>query len=141
MADSSDIIELKVDVGVLKTQITLLTKLCEKMDTVIEKLIDNHDRHIAKVYNDMDAQQKETDRDIRETHERIDGVVEKIGESEQRMMEEIKTLRNFVLNHNREEREIVGKVLKWKWMLIGGIIAITWLTTHLGPDTILKMIE
>ena len=43
-----DCIDTKIDVGVLKQQITTLTLLCDKMDKVIEKLVDQHDRHIAK---------------------------------------------------------------------------------------------
>ena len=32
--------DIKVDIGVLKTQVLTLSSLCNKMDTVIEKLMD-----------------------------------------------------------------------------------------------------
>jgi predicted TIM-barrel enzyme len=82
--------ELKVDVGVLKTQIFTLSQLCEKMDKVIERLVDVHDKHISKVYEAMDDQRKEKDQDISEVHERVDIVLEKLTKSEKRIMEEIK---------------------------------------------------
>ena len=44
-----DLSEIKVDVGVLKTQVLTLSALCNKMDQVIEKLVDQHDRHLAGV--------------------------------------------------------------------------------------------
>jgi hypothetical protein len=77
--------ELKVDVGVLKTQVLTLSTLCNKMDIVIEKLVDQHDRHIRKVYEDMDNRRKETDADIKEIHDRIDTVLYKMQSSEQRL--------------------------------------------------------
>ena len=42
--------DLRVDVGVLKTQVLTLSSICNKLDQVIEKLVDQHDRHISKVY-------------------------------------------------------------------------------------------
>ncbi len=73
MAEFDDT-DIKVDIGVLKTQVLTLSALCNKMDQVIEKLVDQHDRHIAKVYTDMDNRRLETDADIKEIHQRIDTV-------------------------------------------------------------------
>ena len=80
MADQ-EYTDLKVDVGVLKTQIFTLSQLCEKMDKVIEKLVDVHDQHISKVYDTMDRNRKEKDEDIAEVHERVD-VVSTTGSTE-----------------------------------------------------------
>ena len=44
MSDTT--VELKVDVEVLKNQVLTITQLCGKMDSVIEKLVDNHDRMV-----------------------------------------------------------------------------------------------
>ena len=68
--------DIKVDVGVLKTQVLTLSSLCSKMDQVIEKLVDQHDRHITKVYDDMENRRLETDGDVKEIHDRIDTVLE-----------------------------------------------------------------
>ena len=51
--------DLKVDVGVLKTQTATLTSLCEKMDRVIEKIVDQQDRYITQVYDDMEKRRQE----------------------------------------------------------------------------------
>ena len=42
-----EFVDMKVDVGILKTQVTSLTQLCDKMDKVIDKLMDNHDKMIG----------------------------------------------------------------------------------------------
>ena len=136
-----DLTEVKVDVGVLKTQIELLTRLCGKMDTIIEKLVDTHDRHIAKVYDDMDERRKETESNIKELHNRIDILLDKMQESERRLIEKIESIREDMLNHMSGEEETLEKILKWKWMVAGGIIVISWLITHLTPDTIVKLLK
>ena len=133
--------ELKVDVGVLKTQIFTLSQLCEKMDKVIEKLVDVHDQHISKVYDTMDKQRLEKDRDIAEVHERVDTVLEKLTESEKRIMEEIQGIRKCINEHSANSKAQFETLSRWKWTIAGGIVVITWLISHSGLDTILKVIK
>jgi uncharacterized protein YukE len=139
MAD--DISEIKVDVGILKTQVLTLSALCNKMDQVIEKLVDQHDRHLSKVYDDMDNQRKEKDTNIAEIHQRIDMVLEKVQESEKCIMEEIKQLKDTMASHVDASRNQYEKLNQWKWSLAGGIIVITWLLSHSSFDTILKALR
>jgi chromosome segregation ATPase len=136
-----EISEIKVDVGVLKTQVLTLSALCNKMDQVIEKLVDQHDRHLSKVYDDMDDQRKEKDSDIAEIHTRIDMVLEKVQESEKSIMEEIKSLKTTMSEHSSKSAAQYEKLNQWKWTLAGGIVVITWLISHSGFDTILKALH
>jgi len=133
--------DLRVDVGVLKTQVLTLSAICNKLDAVIEKLVEQHDRHIAKVYTDMDNRRVEVDADVREIHDRIDTVLDKMQASELRIMEEIKGLRKCVTDHNTAEKEQLDKLLQWKWTIVGGIIVISWLISHGNIDTIIKSIH
>jgi DNA-directed RNA polymerase sigma subunit (sigma70/sigma32) len=137
----NEILEIKVDVGVLKTQVLTLSALCNKMDQVIEKLVDQHDRHLIKVYEHMDNQRKEKDMDISEIHERIDIVLDKVQESELRIMDEIKGLKNTMDEHVQASKSQYEKLNQWKWTLAGGIIVITWLISHSNFDTILKSLH
>ena len=123
----NEILEVKVDVGVLKTKVFTLSALCNKMDQVIEKLVDQHDRHLIKVYEHMDNQRKEKDMDISEIHGRIDIVLDKVQESELRIMDEIKGLKNTMDEHVQASKSQYEKLNQWKWTLAGGIIVITWL--------------
>ena len=138
MAEFDDT-DIKVDIGVLKTQVLTLSALCNKMDQVIEKLVDQHDRHIAKVYTDMDNRRLETEADIKEIHQRIDTVLNKMEASNKEIMEEFKSLRKDMSDHNKQEKDALDALLKWKWMVAGGIIAISWLISHVNPDTITKL--
>ena len=137
----NEISEIKVDVGVLKTQVLTLSALCNKMDQVIEKLVDQHDRHLDKVYENMDNQRKEKDTDISEIHERIDVVLDKVQESELRIMDEIKGLKDTMDDHVQASKSQYEKLNQWKWTLAGGIIVITWLISHSNFDTILKSLH
>ena len=133
--------EVKVDVGILKSQIVMLTNLCNKMDQVIEKLVDQHDRHISKVYEDMDKRRTETNLDIKEIHGRIDDVLEKVKGTEKTLLDEIKSLRKEMQQHNNNEKESLDKLLQWKWMVAGGILVISWLISHVKLDTLLTGIK
>jgi hypothetical protein len=82
--DDKGCIDIQVDVGVLKTQVLTLSALCNKMDQVIEKLVDQHDRHINGVYSQMDKRRLETEEDIKEIHERIDTVLDKMADSNEK---------------------------------------------------------
>ena len=128
--------DINVDVGVLKTQVLTLSAICNKMDQVIEKLVDQHDRHIAKVYTDMDARRKEKDDDVKELHDRIDTVLEKMEHSNEKIMNEFKSLREAMTEHNSEEKLALDKINQWKWMIAGGILVLSWLISHVKPDTL-----
>ena len=128
--------DIKVDIGILKTQVLTLSAICSKMDQVIEKLVDQHDRHIAKVYTDMDARRKEKDDDVKELHDRIDTVLEKMEHSNEKIMDEFKLLREAMTKHNSEEKLALDKLNQWKWMIAGGILVLSWLISHVKPDTL-----
>jgi len=135
MADD-DSIKLKIDVGVLKEQVSTIMSLCSKMDAVIEKLSEQHERHIVKVYDDMEDRRLETETDIKEIHDRIDTVLEKVQESERRLMQELKSLKQDITEHNKKEKESLDQLLQWKWMVAGGILVLSWLLSHINFDTI-----
>jgi hypothetical protein len=138
---SEEVSDLKVDVGVLKTQVLTLSALCNKMDLVIEKIVDTHDRHISKVYSDMENRRLETDGDIKEIHDRIDMVLDKMEASNQRIMDEFKSLRSDMQDHNQSEKEALDKLLQWKWMVAGGIIVVSWLISNVNINTIVNSIK
>ena len=136
-----DLSEIKVDVGVLKTQVLTLSALCNKMDQIIEKLVDQHDRHINGVYSQMDKRRIETEEDIAEIDARIDTVLDKLQESELRIMQEIKALKGCITEHSANSKLQFEKINQWKWMIAGGILVLSWLISHGNLDTILKSLH
>lgn len=144
MVPEQEIIAMRVDVGVLKTQVATLTQLCDKMDKVIDKLMEKQDNNINNVYDDMNVKKQETQADIKELHSRITTVdrnlSDKLELTERRIMEEIKSLREDIANHNESEDKEIQKILEWKWMAAGGIITIAWILSHIKFDFISKIL-
>ena len=85
----------------------------------------------------IDQRRKETDMDIKELHERIDVVLDKVQISEKTLLEEIQKLRADMQEHNTKDRQNIEQLLQWKWMIAGGIVVISWLLSHVKIDTIL----
>ena len=136
-------VELKVDVEVLKNQVLTITQLCGKMDSVIEKLVDNHDRMVNQIYNDMEKRKADTNADIKEIHSRITTisreVADKVELTERRIMEEIKSLREEIEKHNRKEDDDLRKILQWKWMVAGGVIVLAWVISNVNLAALSKI--
>ena len=136
-------VELKVDVEVLKQQVLTLTQLCNKMDTIIEKLIDNNDRLTTQIYQDMDKRKQETVSDIKELHSRITtvdrNVSDKIELTERRIMEEIKSLRDDIASRNKKEDGEMQKIMEWKWMAAGAIVVLAWIMSNIKLEMVSKL--
>ena len=138
---TDDVTDLKVDVGVLKTQVVTLTSLCQKMDQVIEKLVTQQERYATQIYKEMEQKRMEKNAEIKDIHDRIDTVIDKVQITELRIMEEIKDLRSEITNHNKSEKEALDKLNQYKWMAAGGIIVLSWLISHINADTISKLLH
>ena len=140
---ANDVVDLKVDVEVLKTQVSNITDLCKKMDSVIEKLVANHDRMVNQIYDDMNERKRDTVNDVKELHSRITTVdrnlSDKIELTERRIMDEIKSLREDIAEHNKVEDRELKKILEWKWMAAGGIVVLAWVFSHVNIDVLSKL--
>ena len=141
MSDAT--VELKVDVEVLKNQVLTITQLCGKMDSVIEKLVDNHDRMVNQIYNDMEKRKADTNADIKELHSRITTisreVADKVELTERRIMDEIKSLREDIAEHNKKEDDDLRKILQWKWMVAGGVVVLAWVISNVNLAALSKV--
>lgn len=142
---SDDINKLKIDVELLKKDVSNITVLCQKMDAVIEKLLQQQEKYIKQIYEDMDDRRVETNNDIKELHSRITNVSRDLSDkmelSERRIMEEIKTLRKDIANHNAKEDESLDKLTNWKWMMMGALVGLGWLLSHVNFATLVSIMK
>ena len=140
---ATDAVEIKVDVEVLKNQVLTITQLCGKMDSVIEKLVDNHDRMVNQIYTDMEKRKADTNADIKELHSRITTisreVADKVELTERRIMDEIKSLREDIAEHNKKEDDDLRKILQWKWMVAGGVVVLAWVISNVNLAALSKI--
>ena len=128
MADN--VTQLKVDVEVLKTQVTTITSLCTKMDTVIEKLVDQQEKYTAQIYKDMQNRRIEKNAEIKEIHDRIDTVIDKVQITELRIMDEIKQLRAELSKRQEKDSGKLDNISNRNWMIVGGIIAAAFIVSR-----------
>jgi hypothetical protein len=68
-------------------------------------------------------------------------VLDKMEASNQRIMDEFKSLRSDMQDHNQSEKEALDKLLQWKWMVAGGIIVVSWLISNVNINTIVNSIK
>lgn len=143
MLSNEEIVALKVDVGVLKTQVVSITQLCDKMDKVIERLVINHDRMVSQIYDDMEKRKLDTNVDVKEVHSRISTISRELSDkvelTERRIMDEIKSLRADIAEHNKKEDQELKKLLEWKWMVAGGVVALSILFSKVDMTMIGKL--
>ena len=139
----SDTVELKVDVEVLKNQVLTIAQLCGKMDSVIEKLVDNHDRMVNQIYNDMEKRKNDTNTDIKELHSRITTISREVSDkvelTERRIMDEIKFLREDIAEQNKKKENDLQKILQWKWMVAGDMVVLAWVISNVNLTALSKI--
>lgn len=133
--------DIRVDVASLKAQSQVLTNLCEKMDRVIEKIVDQQEKYISQIYEDMEKRRIEKNLELKEVHNRIDAVLDKVELTERRIKEELKELRLDMSERLKREQENIVVIQHWKWTVAGGIVVITWLLSHIDYDIIEKVIK
>lgn len=140
---TDDNVQVKIDVEVLKTQVATLTQLCTKMDSVIDKLVENHDKVVNQIYTDMRQREEDKDADVKELHLKINGVTkdlsEKVELTERRIMDKIEELKKDIADHNQKEDSELKKIWEFKWMAAGGIIAVAWLLSHVKLEALSKL--
>jgi hypothetical protein len=143
MLQDQDEVNLKVDVSVLKEKVSTLTILCDKMDRVMEKLADSQLDLSSQIYKDMDKRKEETIGDIKELHSRITttdrNLSDKIELTERRIMDEIKSLRDHITEHNQKEDEDMKTLTQWKWMIAGGVIILAWVISNIKFESLVKL--
>ena len=143
MLQDQDEVNLKVDVSVLKEKVSTLTILCDKMDRVMEKLADSQLDLSSQIYKDMDKRKEETIGDIKELHSRITttdrNLSDKIELTERRIMDEIKSLRDHITEHNQKEDDDMKTLTQWKWMIAGGVIILAWVISNIKVESLVKL--
>jgi hypothetical protein len=87
----------------------------------------------------MEKRRQEKNKELKEVNDRIDTVIDKVQITELRIMEEIRELKKQIDSGIKREQDSIEKLNQWKWTLAGGIIAVSWLISHLDFDTIAKL--
>jgi small-conductance mechanosensitive channel len=144
LPDEQKVHELELKVGLLGKDVEQTDRLCEKLSESIAKIQElnvnimqmitlheqRHEQH-EKVETDLKD-------DIRDLHDRIDQV-------ERHISARIDALRNDLMNHKQQDKgripEMLGEIEKYKWMILGGALALGWLIGHVDLTMLGKLLK
>ena len=141
-----------IEIELLKKDVNIITTLCEKFDTTIDKMQEiasNLSRMISLQEQRMEMQEKTTkemesvlemrrvehNNDIKELHSRITTVnrdlTTKIDETEKRILDEIHLLRDELSKDTDKIGKRIFDIETWKWMVMGGIFVVGWIASKM----------
>jgi predicted nucleic acid-binding Zn-ribbon protein len=144
LPDEQKVHELELKVGLLGKDVEQTDRLCEKLSESIAKIQElnvnlmqmitlheqRHEQH-EKVETDLKD-------DIRDLHDRIDQV-------ERHISARIDALRNDLMNHKQQDRgripDMLAEIEKYKWMILGGALALGWLIGHVDLTMLGKLLK
>ena len=153
MALEQEFNDIKLQVGLLNRDIEHTNLLCDKLSESIEKIQEmnmNLIKMIALHENKHEQHEKAEDdlkQDYKELHSRITTINreihDRIDQVEHHITERIDALRSDLISHKAEDKSKIGdrisEIEKWKWMVAGGILVVSWLFSRINFDTILHL--
>jgi hypothetical protein len=142
----------KLEIELLKKDVTVITNLFNKFDVTIDKLqeiastlskmvsiqeqrIEAQENITKEIQNTLEQRRMEHNTDIKELHTRISAVnselTGKIEESEKAILSELKRLREELSGEKVSLLDRLSAVEGWKWMLTGVFAVVVWLLTRI----------
>lgn len=141
-----------IEIELLKKDVNIITTLCEKFDTTIDKMqeiasnlskmislqeqrIEMQDKATREMESVLEMRRVEHNNDIKELHSRITTVnrdlTTKIDETEKRILDEIHLLRDELSKDTDKIGKRIFDIETWKWMVMGGIFVIGWIASKM----------
>jgi len=161
-------IDQRVEIELLKKDVSMITTLCEKFDTTLEKMqdiafnlsrmvslqeqrLENQEESTKEIQGVMEMRRIEHNNDIKELHSRITTVnrelSDKIEETEKTILHELQEIRKEIKDSHKKESVETPTFLKrlesietWRYMMMGGIVVITWILAKSDIGKIFKLI-
>jgi dsDNA-specific endonuclease/ATPase MutS2 len=150
--------ELKIDIELLKKDVTMISSLCTKFDTTIDKMQEiasNLSRMVSlqeqrivvqekitqEVQSVLEKRRQEHVEDTKELHSRITTVnrelTQKIDESEKRILAELHSMRTELMAEKTSFADRLSKVEIWKYTVVGALMIVSWLAAKIDIVKIL----
>jgi len=150
--------ELKIDIELLKKDVTMISSLCTKFDTTIDKMQEiasNLSRMVSlqeqrivvqekitqEVQSVLEKRRQEHVEDTKELHSRITTVnrelTQKIDESEKRILAELYSMRNELMAEKTSFADRLSKIEIWKYTVVGALMIVSWLAAKIDIVKIL----
>lgn len=129
-AESSMLTEIKVEVAMLKQEVSFINKLFDRMEILIDKVDTQYETLVDKT--------SRIESNLSYTKDELEELYELLTQTEQRIREKIASVENTLNNDIEEVGERVDvlevdskDLLKNRWMLAGGMSAVLWIVSQL----------
>jgi small-conductance mechanosensitive channel len=144
LPDEQKVHELELKVGLLGKDVEQTDRLCEKLSESIAKIQELNVNIMQMItlheqrHEQHEKVEAEVKNDIKDLHDRIDQV-------ERHISARIDALRNDLMNHKQQDKgripEMLGEIEKYKWMILGGALALGWLIGHVDLTMLGKLLK
>ena len=118
--DSSKLVRLDTDINDLKVEVSALKEKVSFFNVIYGKFDDT----LAKVEKLMEDRRSETNQDLRD-------VYQKIQDTENKIMDEIRNLKNEMVTQRESEHDKMNQKIesldKWRWQMMGGAAVVGFL--------------
>ena len=133
LPDEVKLHDLELKIGLLGKDVEQTDRLCEKLSESIAKIQELNVNIMQMItlheqrHEQHENVEKDLKEDIKDLHDRIDQV-------ERHISARIDALRNDLINHKQQDKgrvpEMLAEIEKYKWMILGGAIALGWVIGH-----------
>jgi small-conductance mechanosensitive channel len=144
LPDEQKVHELELKVGLLGKDVEQTDRLCEKLSESIAKIQELNVNIMQMItlheqrHEQHEKVEAEVKNDIKDLHDRIDQV-------ERHISARIDALRNDLMNHKQQDKgripEMLAEIEKYKWMILGGALALGWLIGHVDLTMLGKLLK
>jgi chromosome segregation ATPase len=142
----------RVEIELLKKDVSIMTTLWEKFDTTIDKMqeiaaslsrmvslqeqrIETQESATKEVQSILEMRRVEHNNDIKELHSRITTVnrelSDKIEETEKVILTELHSMRQELKTEKSSLTERLSKIEIWKYTIVGGLMVVTWIAAKI----------
>jgi len=144
LPDEQEVQDIKLKVGLMEKDIHQTNILCERLSHSIEKIQELNQNLLQMItlheqkHHQHDKAESEIKEDIKDLHDRIDQV-------ERHISQRIDDLRADLMQHKQKDRSMIGEVAnqveRWKWMILGAVLALGFLLGKLEIGALLSLLN
>lgn len=148
----------RVEIELLKKDVTIMASLCEKFDKTIDKMqeiasslskmvslqeqrLETQESATKEVQSILEMRRIEHNNDIKDLHSRITTVnrelSDKIEETEKTILAELHEMRKELKSDKVTFADRLGKIEVWKYTVVGALMVITWIAAKVDIIKIL----
>lgn len=107
---------MEVDLSALKEKVSFFHVIYGKFDVTL-----------GKIQEMIENRRYENNEDIKEVYDRL-------AQSETKLLDELKAIRNDMKEMNERYEKRINELDRWKWMLLGGAVVAGWILSRLAEN-------